>query len=846
MRELPQKEANLFREILKCFELKQYKRGFKGAEQILKKFPEHGETLAMKGLFYNHMDKKEEAYEHVKKGLRFDLKSHICWHVFGLLYRSDKNYEEASKCYINALKYDKENIQILRDLSLLQMQMRTLDAYIETRHHLLELRPQNRQYWVAVAIAYQLSGKPELGVKVLTTYEETLKDIPSTPDYEHSEMLLYHNTLLEETGDIQAALDHLDTIEKHVCDRKAIKESRAKYLFALGRLQEAEAEYRSLLAVNPDNMAYFEGARKSLGLDGDQLTAEKEVKVLALFRELQGDYPRSNAAKRLPLRYATEEAFVKIADEYLRNMLRKGVPSLFVNIKTLYTDIEKEKAVEKLALGYLAALDKSKGFDHSGSAVEPPTALLWTLYFLAQHFDFKRNTDQALEYINRAIEHTPTLVELYMTKGRILKHAGDHVGAMAVLNEARELDLQDRFINTKCVKYMLRADKMAEAEKTVVMFTRADIANPLNDVVDMQTQWYSLEAGESNLRQGQIGRALKRFHQIEKHFNDYSEDQFDFHTYCLRKMTLRAYVSMVRLEDQLRSHPYYVRAAQSAIRCYVTLFDKPEGADTEEMEGMTEAEKKKYRSKQRKAELKAQQQEAEEKKKKAAASAETAKKAGASGAAAAVKVDEDPEGTKYTKCEDPLGEALKFLKPLQDLAAERIETHLMGFEIYIRKNKLLLALQSLLKAFKLDASNATLHEQLVRFALAVQKAGDSLKPTVKSVIDKHWDTLYQSHGKDLSAFTAAFLERSKDQGSVPDLISAAIAVSLVDPANNKAKAEDMLFLTVDDRGNKYVRTRSLDNCLLARKTLKSLRSSRVQEFTAKAAEWYPRANALQS
>jgi len=36
------------------------------------------ETLALKGLFYNHLDKKEEAYEFVKKGLRHDLKSHIC------------------------------------------------------------------------------------------------------------------------------------------------------------------------------------------------------------------------------------------------------------------------------------------------------------------------------------------------------------------------------------------------------------------------------------------------------------------------------------------------------------------------------------------------------------------------------------------------------------------------------------------------------------------------------------------------------------------------------------------------------------------------------------------------
>ena len=32
------------------------------------------------------------------------------------------------------------------------------------------------------------------------------------------------------------------------------------------------------------------------------------------------------------------------------------------------------------------------------------------------------------------------------------------------------------------------------------------------------------------------------------------EDQFDFHTYCVRKMTLRAYVRMLRLEDHVWGH----------------------------------------------------------------------------------------------------------------------------------------------------------------------------------------------------------------------------------------------------------------------------------------------------
>lgn len=37
------------------------------------------------------------------------------------------------------------------------------------------------------------------------------------------------------------------------------------------------------------------------------------------------------------------------------------------------------------------------------------------------------------------------------------------------------------------------------------------------------------------------------------------------------------------------------------------------------------------------------------------------------------------------QAEDPLEQAIKFLLPLRTLAADRIETHLMAFEIYFRK-----------------------------------------------------------------------------------------------------------------------------------------------------------------
>ena len=53
--------------------------------------------------------------------------------------------------------------------------------------------------------------------------------------------------------------------------------------------------------------------------------------------------------------------------------------------------------------------------------LESPTALLWTYYYLTQHYDILDNTEKALEYINTAVEHTGTLIELFVIKARIYK-----------------------------------------------------------------------------------------------------------------------------------------------------------------------------------------------------------------------------------------------------------------------------------------------------------------------------------------------------------------------------------------------------------------------------------------
>jgi len=67
------------------------------------------------------------------------------------------------------------------------------------------------------------------------------------------------------------------------------------------------------------------------------------------------------------------------------------------------------------------------------SEAESPTSLLWTFSYLAQHYDHVRQTDLALEYINAALEHTMTLIELYVIKACIYKVTRQYISSSCIL-----------------------------------------------------------------------------------------------------------------------------------------------------------------------------------------------------------------------------------------------------------------------------------------------------------------------------------------------------------------------------------------------------------------------------
>jgi len=59
--------------------------------------------------------------------------------------------------------------------------------------------------------------------------------------------------LFEECGMLDRALEEMQKKESKIVDNLSFKEQMASVLFKLGRFDESESIYRSLLFMNPDN-----------------------------------------------------------------------------------------------------------------------------------------------------------------------------------------------------------------------------------------------------------------------------------------------------------------------------------------------------------------------------------------------------------------------------------------------------------------------------------------------------------------------------------------------------------------------------------------------------------------
>jgi peptide alpha-N-acetyltransferase len=280
---------------------------------------------------------------------------------------------------------------------------------------------------------------------------------------------LFKAYILREAGQWKPLVEFLKSVEDKVMDEITWSEDYALALFNSGRKKDAADTYKELLTLNSENHTYLAKYQEARGFS-DSLETPQEG-LLALYDELATQFPDSSSIKRIPLNFATGEEFRKRLEVFVKPYIRKTIPSLFSVLKSLYHNQDKVQVIEQVFTSYLTRLESTSKFPGE-SQEEAPSTLLWVLIYLSYHYDRLGQTKKAIEFIDRAIEHTPTVVELYLCKGRLMKHAGDYQQAAELIDKARRMDLADRYLNTKTTKYMLRAGRFEDAENTIRLFAK--------------------------------------------------------------------------------------------------------------------------------------------------------------------------------------------------------------------------------------------------------------------------------------------------------------------------------------------------------------------------------------
>lgn len=305
-----------------------------------------------------------------------------------------------------------------------------------------------------------------------------------------------------------------------------------------------------------------------------------------------------------------------------------------------------------------------------------------------------------------------------------------------------------------------------------------------------------------------------------KHFEDFHEDQFDFHQYCIRKVTLRAYTEVLRWEDNLWGEDYYFTAAEGIIRIYLHIADNPSVLDDGEPDfsKMTAAERKKAKAIARKKKKVTEKKEEDNSKSKGKVS----------------PVDEDPEGKDLLKL-DPLEEAKKYSSILSRHCPRRLGTWTLQYDVAIRRQKWLLALQALFRMQSLDVDHAGYVSRLIDFSIRVPSL-QGLSEAAKTVLTEEFPKLLE--GRSGEEFVTETTKQIR-AGRVVDLpYRVAIAQGLVQTGLEGPDAAASLIVN----GGLEIPGVSVETCLSALESMKKLGSSTkpyVDDWIAAVQQRFP-------
>ena len=555
-----------FQIALKEFDAKRYEKVEKLCDKMISKNAKDDQALALKGLNYYYLQKPKEAEQTLKQALKANFKSPVAWHFYAIFHKESGNYSQAMKSYNKALNFAPTNYNIIRDLSYMQLYLRQFDSFVETSKLAVESKPGMLINWVTLAFSYALQKDYRSALTALNSAEKLGKE--TLKKNEIHEIRIFNAMIQSIDGKYEEAMNYLIHFKSELIDKPKVYDmiienavKAKKYNIGLDYCEKA-------LDINPENINliinYFIMTINENDFQpktyNDLLRLPEDYKYLKrmseILLELKNSYPKSKILDNLDLSFSQNEEFEQKFENYFINQLQITIPSFFINIKFIYKlQPHKIKIIQKILDKYLSNIDtKSKVSDN----LDLPIHKSWLYFYAAQHYLFLCELEKAINFINLAIDITPTIVDFYMILSKIFKHSYMRNHAIQAYDKARRLNVGDRYLNAKTAKLNLRSGNI---DKNLDLM-REFVPDPLveENIKYSDPFWYLNECGCAYLINKNIIRSHYCFKNVLKLFLGIEKDQVDFYNFCLRKYMLKDLYHTIIFLDGIAQNHYLIQS----------------------------------------------------------------------------------------------------------------------------------------------------------------------------------------------------------------------------------------------------------------------------------------------
>ena len=577
-----------FQIALKEFDSKRYEKVGKLCDKMIAKNPKDDQALALKGLAYLYLKKSQEGEQILKQALKTNFKSAVAWHFYAIFQKEQGNYSQAMKSYIKALNLSPNNFNIIRDLSYMQLYLRQLNSFVDTCRKGIDKKPGILINWVSFAFGCVLI-KDYRSAQIALKTTENIGGTVLKKNEKH-EIKIFNAMIENMNGKYEEAMNYLIHYKGELIDKPLVYSMIVENAVKSKRYNIGLDYCSKALLITPDNSnlfcAYFRMKINESDFEpkayNDLLNIPEDFKYLPklkeILSELKEKYTKSKILENLELAFSQGEEFKQLIENYFIKQVEKTLPSFYVNIQFIYKlQPYKIKYIQEVLDKYLENIKKNLKFSDN---LDLPIHTSWVYFYAAQHYLFFSELEKAFNYINLAIDLTPSVVEFYMIAAKIFKHSYMMDKCILAFDKARQLDLGDRYLNAKMAKIYIREGQIKNNDDVTKLF----VPQPLTEenIKFSETLWYLYECGCSYLIKKNIIRSHYCFQNVINIFLNIIKDQVDFYNYCFRRYMLKDLYHTIIYLDGMAKNKYILFALSKLDLIYNYLKQNEANKELEE------------------------------------------------------------------------------------------------------------------------------------------------------------------------------------------------------------------------------------------------------------------------